>query len=401
MSSLRRLDQLEAALEHKELHRATCLLMDLVRDYSTEQGLLQEAMAIRQYYNSCKVLGKQELAPQETQQVLERSAALFSTIQQLPLESLDASMRQEYPVRPFLKANNIRKTYGGKGTFALGPVDAVLSPGQITGIVGENGNGKTTLLRILAGMLNTDSGTLDYTLAGETCSDPYLIKQRIVYIPQRLSAWQGTLKENLHFAAAIHGIHGAHNEQIVAFVIHRMGLSNFANFGWSELSSGYKLRFELAKTLVWSPSILILDEPLANLDINAQQWLLQDFKQLVSSLRHPLSIVLSSQQLHEVEHIADNLIYLRNGQCDYSGRRQDFMQQRSFNLFEVSGRFSIHDLRAALPPDWELSEKGSNFTIRTPLSIDAAVLLQQLLEKKFTLLYFRDISTSTKQLFQL
>src|SRR5690606_29231484 len=85
------------------------------------------------------------------------------------------------------------------------------------------------------------------------------------------------------------------------------------NHQWSELSSGYKMRFELARTFLRKPKILLLDEPLANLDVLAQQLILEDLKNLSQSISNPLGIVLSSQQLFEVEKVSDKILFLKNG----------------------------------------------------------------------------------------
>src|SRR5690606_10595788 len=106
---------------------------------------------------------------------------------------------------------------------------------------------------------------------------------------------------NLKFTASHYGIKGEENELIVLMYMIRFGLWKYRNHQWSELSSGYKMRFELARTFLRKPSILLLDEPLANLDVLAQQLILEDLKHLSHSLANPMGIILSSQQLYEVE----------------------------------------------------------------------------------------------------
>ena len=78
------------------------------------------------------------------------------------------------------------------------------------------------------------------------------------------------LVDNLHFAAAIHGIRGKENEDEVDFIIWRLGLDKYRNATWNEISGGFKMRFSLGRALVYNPRLLILDEPLANLDVNTQ-----------------------------------------------------------------------------------------------------------------------------------
>ncbi|WP_155756307.1 ATP-binding cassette domain-containing protein, partial [Streptobacillus moniliformis] len=97
------------------------------------------------------------------------------------------------------------------------------------------------------------------------------------------------------------------NHLIVELIIARLGLRKFRKHSWKSLSSGYKMRFELARMLLRKPKILLIDEPLANLDILAQQTVLEDFRAIAKSPFRPIGIVLSSQQLYEVEKTSDQV----------------------------------------------------------------------------------------------
>ncbi len=108
-------------------------------------------------------------------------------------------------------AKHITKHYSRKQSneFNLFLPELKLRFGEITSIFGENGNGKTTLLKIIAGELAQSSGKIEYpALIDSKKRDWYKIKQQIAYIPQDLPKWSGLLVDNLHFAAAIHGIKG-------------------------------------------------------------------------------------------------------------------------------------------------------------------------------------------------
>ncbi len=100
--------------------------------------------------------------------------------------------------------------------------------------------------------------------------------------------------ENLQFTASSYGYKPEENKLIVELIIARLNLRKYRNHSWKDLSSGYKMRFELARMLLRKPKILLIDEPLANLEILAQQTVLEDFKAIAKSPFRRIGIVLSS-----------------------------------------------------------------------------------------------------------
>lgn len=298
-------------------------------------------------------------------------------------------------------ATDVSKQYfKGVNSFRLSPLSLSIKFGEITGIVGENGNGKTTLLRILAGEIASDTGKITFPALEADDENWYKAKQNFVFIPQRIPRWHGKLIDNLHFFASIHGMKGEKNEKQINYILLRLGLEKYKNLKWSELSSGYRLRFELAKAIMWRPKLLLLDEPLANLDINAQQLFLKDLKLFTKSISHPMSIVMSSQQLHEVESISDNIIFIRQGQTLYNGSQTEFANERQYNTFEISGNISKELINAALNPHFcKIEVFGNVHVVSVDKSMTKDFFLEQLIKHKLDLEYFRDISASTRKLF--
>ncbi len=293
-----------------------------------------------------------------------------------------------------VKAEQISKAYR-RGNFSLKPISIELAAGEITGVVGENGNGKTTLLRCIAGQLAVDSGTLEY--AGIKANDHYQIKSTVAFIPQRIPRWFGRLRDNLHFSAALSGITGDENELLVDFMLERFGLAEYAELNWSQISSGYRTRFEIARVLLMRPQVMILDEPLANLDINAQQTLLTDLGFLAKSPTRPLAVLLTSQQLHEVEKVATRVLLIRNGECIFGSQTND-VHALGFAL-EVETTSPRESVQAALAgTDAQIQFNGGFFTLISHTHT-AQQLLKLLIDAGISIMYSRDISNSTKRLF--
>ena len=318
----------------------------------------------------------------------------FEVIEQL--EKLDL---QEKPKQDtLLHCENLVKTYK-RGQFKLGPISFEIKPGQLIGLVGENGNGKTTLLRILAQEIDFDSGTLEYNKNSDF-DNLYDLRTKLTYIPQRTQKWHGKIRTNLRFCATHYGITGLRNELLVEMMLIRFGLFKFRDLSWSELSSGYKMRFELARTFLRRPEILLLDEPLANLDVFAQQIVLNDLQSLAKSSYNPIGIVLSSQQLFEVEKVADDVLFLKNG----SQRLLEKENQNTTHLcvIELETRASREELVAALSKisnTFRIQFNGGMYVVSDSELKHANLLLEQLIASNIRIQYFRDISESSKRFF--
>lgn len=299
-----------------------------------------------------------------------------------------------------VSTSSLEKSYGSS-SFGLGPIEMELRQGEILGLVGENGNGKTTLLRCLCGELYATGGTINYHFKYD---DQFDLRTRLVYIPQRTDTWYGSMFENLQFTASSYGYKPEENELIIELIIARLGLRKFRNHSWKSLSSGYKMRFELARMLLRKPKILLIDEPLANLDILAQQTVLEDFKAIAKSPFRPIGIVLSSQQLYEVEKTSDQVIFLKHG-------KQKNLHEKSVSENEIPIE---NYLVIEFESEWSQSQLGETFgkldlvslqfnggtyIVSFKESVTVYDFMNLLVSEKIPVQYFRNISNSTRRFF--
>ena len=278
-------------------------------------------------------------------------------------------------------------------SFTLGPVSLELRTGEITGLVGENGNGKTTLLRSLCGELKSDKGELYYLFP---YTDTYDLRSKLIYIPQRTPSWRGSLIQNLLFTAVSYGYSPEEAVEITELVIARLGLREFRDYAWKNLSSGYKMRFELARMLLRRPKILLIDEPLANLDIIAQQTVLEDLRQIADSPFRPLAVVLSSQQLYEVEKNSGQIIFLKKG------RQQNLDAHEAGSLiieFETDEGIAELKRKLSMLPMHSFEQNGSTFIATFNGDMKREDFIKFSLDQEINLVYFRDISKSSRVFF--
>ena len=292
-----------------------------------------------------------------------------------------------------ITVNEVQKVYNS--SFALGPIHLDIKTGEIIGLVGENGNGKTTLLRSLCGELMPTSGTIQYHFPYD---DLYDLKTKLVYIPQRTDTWRGSMYENLEFTASCYGYSPEENNLIIDLVITRLGLRQFRNYNWSGLSSGYKMRFELARMLLRKPKILLIDEPLANLDILAQQTILDDFRNIANSPFRPIAIVLSSQQLYEVEKTSNQVVFLKKG-----AQKNLNVENESAKpcIIEFESSQSISDLKTIFSSIGilTLEQNGGTYIATFPEHITITDFMKTVVNESVTISYMRNISNSTRRFF--
>ncbi len=289
-----------------------------------------------------------------------------------------------------------------RGRFSLKNVSFSARAGEIVGLFGRNGTGKTTLFRAIAGELRPTTGVIRFpTIQAGVALRWSRVWQRLAYVPQELPAWYGSLLNNLHYEAAVHGVAREDNRREVDFIIERLNLAGEIGKKWDELSGGNRLRFALARALVWRPTLLLLDEPLAHLDPVVLPVVLKDLRLLANSRRHPLAVLVSSQHIHEVEEISDKLLFLDDGNLKYDGSPTTLGRERRVNRFEIAGALDFRNLREVLDGlDYDsLHHNGLEFVLTTSTDVSSQTVLRRLLTGGLTVTHFRDVSRSAKVFF--
>ncbi|MBS3913755.1 MAG: ABC transporter ATP-binding protein [Bacteroidetes bacterium] len=372
-----RIQEISSWLKHGDYDLARRRLLDLVYDTDQKEWLMETILWSKEFQEAKNL----DNWLQHAKEILERCNGF---------QQHDNTKKSDVFL---IQSEGISKTYFN-GFFSLKPIAVHLQPGEIIGVVGENGNGKTTLLRSIAGQLESGIKPSNFSYLKGDEFFFYDLKYSTGFIPQRIPRWYGKLRDNLHFTAATHGLKGAQNDLMVDFVLERFGLSKFANLKWTQISSGYRTRFEIARLILQRPPVLILDEPLANLDIIAQQTLLQDLRFIARSTRHPMGVLLTSQQLFEVEKVADRVLFIQKG----IGKYNDTSVTEGFHVFEIETTASREQLESALGENaTRIRYNGGIFEIEA--AGDEQKCLELLVNQKLPVHYFRNITHSAKRYF--
>ncbi|HEY7887717.1 MAG TPA: ATP-binding cassette domain-containing protein [Steroidobacteraceae bacterium] len=211
---------------------------------------------------------------------------------------------------PVVIGKDLRKTFRARGNGgevrALDGVSIEVRPGELTALVGPDGAGKTTLIRLMAGLLAADGGTLR-VLDIDPAVEPQRVQDRIGYMPQRFGLYEDlSVQENLDLYADLHGVTAAERSQRYPQLMQMTDLGRFTGRLAGRLSGGMKQKLGLACTLVRSPELLLLDEPTVGVDPLSRRELWVIVQHLVRE--QGLTVLTSTSYLDEAEKAARVLV---------------------------------------------------------------------------------------------
>jgi pyoluteorin transport system ATP-binding protein len=212
-----------------------------------------------------------------------------------------------------LRGRDIRKTFRratGEIINALEGVSLDVAQGTLTALVGPDGAGKTTLIRLATGLIFADAGELT-VLGVDVAADPQRVQDRISYMPQKFGLYEDlSVQENLDLYADLHGVsHGERRERYPR-LMEMTALGPFTGRLAGRLSGGMKQKLGLACTLVRAPELLLLDEPTVGVDPLSRRELWDIILRLVNDQK--LSVFLSTSYLDEAERCG-HVIVLHEG----------------------------------------------------------------------------------------
>ncbi len=236
-----------------------------------------------------------------------------------------------------ISANGLTKTFPSpRGTLtALDNITFSLKEGSITGLIGPDGAGKTTLMRLLAGLLLPDSGEIRI-MGNNPSRDPLSVQGSIGYMPQKFGLYEDlSVQENLDLYADLQGVPRNRRKELYAPLLSMTALSPFGKRLAGQLSGGMKQKLGVACSLVHQPPILLLDEPTVGVDPVSRRELWEILRKLVRESRSTLFV--STSYLDEAER-CDEILILYNGKILGSGTPESFRK-------EVAG----HGYRAETP----------------------------------------------------
>jgi pyoluteorin transport system ATP-binding protein len=224
---------------------------------------------------------------------------------------------------PVLRAREIRKSFqreSGETVKALDGVSLEVADGSLTALVGPDGAGKTTLIRLAAGLMSAYSGEVK-VLGIDVSGDPQQVQDRIGYMPQKFGLYEDlSVQENLDLYADLHGVSMEERRERYPRLMAMTALGPFTGRLAGRLSGGMKQKLGLACTLVRSPELLLLDEPTVGVDPLSRRELWDIIHQLVNE--QGLTVLLSTSYLDEAERCGQ-VVVLHEGKVLAQGNPSD------------------------------------------------------------------------------
>jgi ABC-2 type transport system ATP-binding protein len=213
-----------------------------------------------------------------------------------------------------IRADGLTKRYGA--TVAVDHIDFAVAPGEIVGILGPNGSGKTTTILMLLGLTEPSEGRAE--VAGfDPLRQPLEVKRRAGYLPDQIGFYDGlSARDNLAYTGRLAGLSRGEIDARFAAAMRRVGLSEVAGARVGTFSQGMRQRLGLAEILMKEPSVAILDEPTTALDPHSTQ----EFLEMIRGLKADgTAVLLSSHHLDQVQSVCDRVALFNRGRIVLSG----------------------------------------------------------------------------------
>jgi ABC-2 type transport system ATP-binding protein len=242
-----------------------------------------------------------------------------------------------------VEARGLTKVYGA--TRAVDGIDFALQSGEIVGLLGPNGSGKTTTILMLLGLTEPSAGSIS-VLGHDPLHDPLEVKRRVGYLPDAVGFYDHmSARENLVYTARLAGLSRREAGDRIAAALSRVRLTDVADRPVGSYSRGMRQRLGLAEVIMKSADVAILDEPTSGLDPQSTYELLD----MIRGLRQDkVSVLLSSHLLDRVQSVCDRVLLFQQGKIALQGTVPELARQVLGGGYAIQVETQRTDVYAAL-----------------------------------------------------
>ncbi|MCI5221885.1 MAG: ATP-binding cassette domain-containing protein, partial [Candidatus Electrothrix sp. AR4] len=219
-----------------------------------------------------------------------------------------------------IKVENLTRKYGD--VTAVDTVSFEIDHGEIVGLLGHNGAGKTTIMKMMTGYLEPTEGCISVD-GLDIGKDRRKIQKKVGYLPENCPVYpEMTVLDYLEYSAALHGIAKRNRPALIREAVERTALEAKATKQLSTLSRGFRQRTGVAQAILHKPGILILDEPTNGLDPTQ----IQHMRILIAELSKSATVIVSTHILQEVQAVCDRVIIIKDGGLALDSRLDELRQ---------------------------------------------------------------------------
>ena len=273
-----------------------------------------------------------------------------------------------------LEIQDIHKWFGSH--HVLDGFSLRVEQGEVMGLLGPNGCGKSTVLKIVCKLLSLDAG--EVLLMGKPLSElSYRARGLVGLCSQDAALYPDLLPaENLHFFARLYGLLDHDRQHRVAELMEIFELEKFANTRAGQLSGGWQQRLHLAVSLVHRPKLLVLDEPTAAVDVEARM----DLWRLIEGLRDSgTTILLTSHHLAEAERLCSRVALMRNGKVLAEGSVPELLARIPGQaVAKVQSEDKKAVIQRALDLGWQFRQQADQIRLLLPRAVSLREIVDAL-----------------------
>ena len=260
-----------------------------------------------------------------------------------------------------IRVEHLTRRYGD--VVAAADVNFDVGAGEIVGLLGHNGAGKTTVMKILTGFLEPSSGKA--IVDGlDVQHYPSQTRSKLGYLPENLPVYpEMSVVDYLLFAAKLRQVGNQSAEEAVKKAMKETDLVDRAFDTIGTLSRGYRQRVGVAQAILHTPQALILDEPTNGLDPSQTQHM----RELIKARAETATVILSTHIMQEVSAVCDRVLIMRDGLLVVDARLEDLQRTNDIELYTSS---SIESVQEALRDHAQVKAMGDRLIVTTPNALE-------------------------------
>jgi ABC-2 type transport system ATP-binding protein len=269
-----------------------------------------------------------------------------------------------------IELRNVSKYY--REVPAVTGLSIEIGEGEVVGIIGHNGAGKSTTLKMILGLITPSSGEV-YVMGREMTHEPAAVKRQIGYLPEESPLYDSmSIVEYLTFFSRLYNLPQRETHSRIEALLNSLQLEERARLN-GELSKGMRRKVAIARTLLHDPKLLVLDEPSSGLDPLTSFFVINYLKELGNDGK---TILVSAHNLFHVEYICDRVAIMKDGKLVVYDDMDAIRKQLGHRRYEVFFRS---------PESLDYEQEQGNYVFRTTSISEIAAMLQTISNRRWTL----------------